>query len=161
MQKITEEMGLHKEWYIKAKAIEDLDQLKIFLSDLMFNYEHDYGTIIHAVAAGAIATIHAINRGSPFGGISGFQAGAIALQIWCEFLHVEGPFRVVEYHDMLFPQYKNKFDKTMTYETFSWLKEKAQKFLENPESLHPKVKKHLKTIVNGKVPFGFKLSKEE
>src|SRR5690349_20327046 len=70
---ITEESGEHKQWYVDAHAPEmTLETLPEFLRHLTEDYHHDYGTICHALAAGAIATAYAMDR-SPQGGITGFQ----------------------------------------------------------------------------------------
>ena len=72
-QKIDESMNLQEQWYKDANA-QTLETLPAFLNHLLNDYEHDYGTIVHAITAGAIATVWAMNR-TENGGISGFQAG--------------------------------------------------------------------------------------
>ena len=66
---------IKKEWYEKMCDIK-IAALSDFLSDLVEKYQHDYGTICHAIVAAAIASARAINN-SPQGGITGFQASAI------------------------------------------------------------------------------------
>jgi len=68
---IREEDGIQKEWYEEARKMT-VEQLPMFLKKLVEDYQHDYGTICHAVAAGALSAAHAVNH-SPTGGITGFQ----------------------------------------------------------------------------------------
>ena len=82
MKTITEEMKIHEEWYKQAKE-QTLETLPAFLNHLINDYGHDYGTICHAIAAGAIGAAYALER-SPQGGITGFQAGCI---MWCFIRH--------------------------------------------------------------------------
>lgn len=72
---ITEELGLHKEWYEEAKK-QTLNTLPAFVSNLVENYSHDYGTICHAITAAALGAANAVEE-SPEGGITGFQANCI------------------------------------------------------------------------------------
>ena len=74
-QQITEEMGIHKEWMKRARDMTMAD-LPEFLRELTEDYDHDYGTICHAIAAAAVAAAWSVER-TPQGGITGFQAGAI------------------------------------------------------------------------------------
>lgn len=48
---ITEEMNIHEEWYADAEN-QTMDTLLPFLNHLMNDYNHDYGTIVHALIAG-------------------------------------------------------------------------------------------------------------
>lgn len=75
MKKITEEDKVHLEWYKQASK-QTLETLPSFLKNLMEGYNHDYGTVCHALAAGAVATAWAMNAHDN-GGITGFQAGAV------------------------------------------------------------------------------------
>jgi len=70
------------QWQKKAKeaTVETLPQ---FLKELTEDYEHDYGTIVHATTEAAIAACHAVDA-SPQGGITGFQAGCIMWQFISE-----------------------------------------------------------------------------
>ncbi len=162
MKKITEEEGLQKQWYAEAKDMT-MEKLPAFLKKLTTEFEHDYGTICHAIASAAIAAAWAVER-TPQGGITGFQAGAI---MW-EFIehwgvYQKGPLRILEYRNMLYPQYTDKFEKTISKNTWEWLQEEAQKLLtEEVETdyMSPSVKEHLENIVKGQIPFGFKVEEE-
>ena len=108
--KITEEMGLQKDWYNEAKSMT-LENLPKFLDDLQ-QYEHDYGTICHCLTAAALATIYALNNKPDFGGITGYQSTAI---MW-EFIRQwtgkkEDPLCLQNIRNMLYPQYEDSFTK--------------------------------------------------
>ena len=47
---ITELDGLQEEWYKEAKS-QTMETLSTFITGLVSNYEHDYGTICHAITA--------------------------------------------------------------------------------------------------------------
>lgn len=73
---ITEEDKVHENWYKEAKDM-DMQKLPQFVNGLLEDYEHDYGTICHALSAAAVATMWAMNRDERQGGITGFQASCI------------------------------------------------------------------------------------
>lgn len=164
-QQITEEMGIHKEWY-KNAADQTLDTLMGFINHLMNDYQHDYGTICHAMAASMMATMWAINH-SDSGGITGFQASHVMWQLVRNicFRSNKTGLRIIDYDDMLFPQYAYKFDKVMSSEQFEILQEEAQKRIaeneENEHKAHPKVLEHWASIASGIPPFGYKVELEE
>lgn len=155
-QSITEKDGIHEQWYKDAKE-QTLKTLPEFLRHVLDDYGHDYGTICHALAAGAVATTHAMNT-SPHGGITGFQAGCIMWSYMMHWNHVEPPAKLVIFKDMLFPQYQEKFEKTIAKETWDYLQEEAKKNLEiTKEPVSPVIMAHWKSIAQGKIPFGYVL----
>ncbi|MBI2449674.1 hypothetical protein HYV49_05250 [Candidatus Pacearchaeota archaeon] len=156
---ITEEMGIHKEWYIQAKE-QDMETLPEFMRHLSEDYDHDYGTICHAITASALAAATAFDRG-PQGGITGFQAGCI---MWEFILHWnalgvpnDSPLKLVQYYNMLYPQYENQFQKTISESTWKYLQEQAKKYIaeSTEEKTDTEVWKHWKSIVDGMIPFGY------
>ena len=151
---ITEEMDVHKDWYKQAKE-QTRETLTDFIDHLSNDYEHDYGTICHALTAGAIATAWVINRG-PQGGITGFQAGAVMWEFIRNWNHVEGPLRLVDYKNMLYPQYEDDFQKTMSKDAWEYLQKKAKEGLADTGGT-PNVRMHWQSIVDGIVPFGYKI----
>ena len=156
MKAITEEQGLHKEWYERAKKMT-MDDLPEFLRELTEDYNHDYGTICHAVASSAIAAAWAVERTPHCGGITGFQAGAIMwemIEAWGVF--GKGQKKIVCYNDMLYPQYASKFAPTISEETWTSLQVDAKKNLgDSTNGTHPDVIAHWKSIVDGTIPFGY------
>lgn len=65
--------------------------------------------------------------------------------------------KIIDYDDMLYPQYYDKFKKTISRETFEELQKEAEENLKNTEYAHPNVVAHWQSIVDGKVPFGYKI----
>lgn len=159
--KITEEEGIHKEWYIEAKS-QTLESLQPFINHLINDYNHDYGTICHAMTACSIATIWATNK-TEQGGITGFQAGAVMWEFIRNWNHSDNKIgmALLNYDDLLYPQYAYKFDKTMSNNIWERLQEEVkEKLKKDKEQVHPKVLAHWKSISEGVIPFGFKLNEE-
>ena len=153
MQKITEKDNVHQKWYEEAKE-QTLETLPGFLEHLLEDYQHDYGTICHALTAGGIATMWAMDK-SDQGGITGFQASCIMWGFIRNWMNYKEPLKLLNYGNMLFPQYEDKFEKTINSNTWQWLQEEAKKKIETKESASPNVIKHWKSIVDGKIPFGY------
>ena len=147
--------------YEKAKTVKTKKELDALLKEIIApNSEaNDYGNICYAMAAAMEATLRYINN-SPNGGITGFQASMIGWEMVMKLLiHSENKcgLKLVDYENMLYPQYKEKFEKTIDKDTWKALQEEAKKKLEEIKTAHPKVIKHWKKIVKGKVPFGYKV----
>ena len=69
---ITEDMGLQKGWYERAKSMKP-DVFPEFFRELTEDYKHDYGTVCHAMAAVGLAAMFAFNNSDGTrGGITGF-----------------------------------------------------------------------------------------
>lgn len=65
--------------------------------------------------------------------------------------------RLIDYDDMLYPQYEEKMDKTISKANWEVLQKEAKKKLETVKEAHPKVIEHWQSIVEGNVPFGYKV----
>lgn len=163
-QPISEEDGVHKEWYKEARNMT-MDNLPAFLKKLSEGYIHDYGTICHAIAASAIAAAWSVER-TPQGGITGFQAGAV---MWEFIRHWQYSGKetlaasLQDYEHLLFPQYEYRFT-TVSKETWDYIQKLAQKNIDehpNGENMSLDVYKHWKSIVAGKVPFGLKIREDD
>lgn len=153
VEKITEEQNVHQAWYEEAKKVT-VEALPEFVRKLTQDYGHDYGTICHAIAAAAVAAAHAVEH-SPVGGITGFQGGAVMWEFIRHWQGIDGPTRLMQYDDMLFPQMEHKF-RAISAETWEHLQKKAKENLSGDRAFaHPDVVAHWKSIAKGKVPFGF------
>lgn len=161
-ERITEEMHLEKEWFDQASK-QTLKTLPDYVNHLMNDYEHDYGTVCHAVAACAIAAAWAANN-EPNGGITGFQAGFVMwdfIKQW-SFPNNKTGLKIIDYDDMLYPQYAYKFYKTLSEDTWRELQGKAKKLLaEKGDDVHPLVMEHWKSIAAGVIPFGYSIIEEK
>lgn len=162
MQVITEDMGIHEEWYKKSKNIS-IDEIESFAKSLLNDYRHDYGTIVHAFTAAAIGIIRAMDSSSPQGGITGFQAGCIMWEFIRRWMRKEDiAMRLIMYDEMLYPQYEHRFSKKIPGNIWGWLQEEAKKKLSEAEGndWHPRVIAHLESIVNGIIPFGYSIEEK-
>ena len=148
-QTISESDGIHKEWYEQAKE-QTLETLEEFLRHLTDDYYHDYGTICHAITAGAIGAAWAIEH-SPQGGITGFQAGAIMWEFIKNWMRKNPPMVLLEYRDLLYPQYIDRFT-TISRTNADWLMEEAKKELKTGKKMAPRVLSHMEAIAGGWLP---------
>jgi len=155
-----EEMNLQEGWYAEARDM-DMQKLPEFLRHLTEDFDHDYGTICHALTAGAIATCWAMND-TEQGGITGFQAGAIMWEFMKHWNDVKAPARLLQYEDMLYPQYADRFDKLISKETWAYLQQRAkEKLREKDSSPVAAVRLHWQNIAQGQIPFGYKVENEQ
>lgn len=72
----------------------------------------------------------------------------------------EGPLRLVNFDDLLYPQYESKFQRTLSADVWDIVQTKAQKLLETSGKsgeAAPQVIAHWATLAAGKLPFGLEL----
>lgn len=138
----------------ERKDIKSFDDLVTFLQRVKGNCNTGYGTTPRAIAQAALATAWYL---SDVFGITGFQAGCVMwdfIRDW-SFSGNECGMKIVDYDNMLYPQYEDKFQKTISKDTFEGLQKAAKKHLEKNEFAHYAVVNHWKSIVDGNVPFGY------
>ena len=155
---ITEDMGLQKEWCERAKSMKP-DDFPEFFRELTEDYEHDYGTVCHAMAAIGLAAMWAFNKSEGArGGITGFQAGCVMWQVIRHMNYESNKcgLRLLDMDDLLYPQYEHKFT-AISKDTWDAVKKEAQNRLLERGNAHPDVVAHWESIVNGKVPFGLRI----
>ena len=165
-KKITEADHLEVEW-LKEAHEQTLETLPKFIDHLMNDYEHDYGTCVKAAAAAMVGTFAAFNKQE---GFTGFQVGFIPWMMMDEFWGESKVGRkVIDFDKMLYPQYDFMYEKTIRPKTFARLKEVAKEKIEKADkaiangdnnSVHPSVYRHWKSIAEGNIPFGYKISNE-
>lgn len=147
-----------RELYKEAMK-QTTDTIGDFVKHAMCDYPHDYGSVCVAVAACALAGVHAADS-LPQGGITGFQAGFVMWEFVRQ-MNYRGNkcgLRMIDYDNMLFPQYAHEFEKTISSDNWKLLQEEAKRRLEeDSEHEHPYVINHWKSIVDGVVPFGYKI----
>lgn len=154
---VTEEMHPEKKWFDEAKKMT-MDELPDFMDRMTHGYNHDYGTAIHAVSACALAAAWAACREDDTG-LTGFQAGFVMwdfIRNWTKIGNKCG-LRIIDYDDLLYPQYEYKMDNTISKVNWEALQKEAKKNLETKLDAHPYVIAHWKSIVEGNVPFGYKV----
>lgn len=159
MKAITEEnREIIEQWYKDAR-LQTVETLPKFIGHVLNDYVHNYGTICRAIGTCALAAAWAADN-SEQGGITGFQAGYVAwtfLQQWAYPRNKCG-LRIVDYDNMLYPQYKREFDKTTPKRVMDALVVEAKEYLSNitdEQPVSPDVKEHWEKIAQGVPPFGF------
>lgn len=161
LEQINEEMHLEEEWFEQAQK-QTVETLPKFISHIMCDYKHDYGTVCHAVAACALAGMWAADN-TEQGGITGFQAGFVMWDIVKQTCYTGNKcgLKITNYDDILYPQYEEKFDRKISKRIWESLQNEAESRLkERANAVHPDVKQHWQSIVDGHVPFGFKVEDE-
>lgn len=153
---INEEMHMENEWFEQAKK-QTLETLPEFVRHVMNDYVHDYGTICHAVGACAVAAAWAANE-EPQGGITGFQASFVMwdfVKQW-QFNNNKTGLRILDFDNLLYPQYGHKFEKKISTRTWEAIQKRAKELIdEKDEYVHQAVQAHWQSIVDGVVPHGF------
>ena len=156
-QPITEEMHLEKEWFEEAKNVKSIEELSSFVDKMLNYYEHDYVTACQAIAACSVACSW---LGAHVEVITGFQASFVMweyIRNWTKTGNECG-LRLVDYDDFLYPQYEDKYDKVISELTWKAIQKKARELLAKGNGdACPEVRQHWKSIVNGVVPFGYKV----
>lgn len=147
------------QWFQDA-AEQTFDTLPEFIRHVMNDYYHDYGTVCHAISACAVATAWACTKmDGACGGITGFQAGFVMwgfIRHWT-YTNNKCGMKLLDYDNLLFPQYGYKFEKTISEETWRVVQTHAKSLLSERIDAHPAVIEHWKSIVDGNLPFGFKI----
>lgn len=152
---VTEEMHPEKEWFEQAADVKTVEELSTFVNHMLNDYNHDYGTICHAIGACAVA---AAWLGAHVEGITGFQAGFVMwdfIKHWIKTGNKCG-LRLVDYDDFLYPQYADKYDKTIRKSNWETIQNEAKKNL-TENAACAEVMKHWQSIVDGNVPFGYRV----
>lgn len=155
----SREFELKAELEAERKEIKSFTQLVSFLEDVKENCNCGYGEAPRAIARAALAT--AWYLAGEFG-ITGFQAGFV---MWDFIFGWNYPtnkcgMKIVNYDDMLYPQYQDKFEKVISKDAWEALQKEAAERLKENEWARPDVKSHWQGIVDGVVPFGYKVKED-
>ena len=138
----------------ERKNIKSLDDLMNYIQNIRDNYDIGYDTAPRAIAQAALATSYYL---ADMFGTTGFQAGFVMwdfIKDW-SFRGNKCGLKIVNYDDMLYPQYNYKFQKTIKKDTFEALQKAAENNLKKHQFSSSAVIKHWKSIVDGNVPFGY------
>lgn len=145
--------------YKRAETVRNQKDLSALIREIT-SYNHHYGTIIYGCMGAMKAAFNVVNR-SPQGGISGWQAGYLGWECVMEFMSIKPPCRLQDFNNLLYPQYADSFEKTISMATWKDLQAKAAKNLENERKYaSPNVMAHWKNIVAGEIPFGFQIKND-
>ena len=151
---------LREAWIKRAKELRTIEEFGRFL-EAMIAFEHSYNTAVYAAAALMIGVLRVFDR-SPQGGLSGFQAGAVFWELAPHLLSVgKCGLKLVDWELLLYPQYAKHFEKTINNKAWGAVKKRAKEILKTSRSsMHEDVRKHMESIVEGELPFGFTVEKE-
>lgn len=139
-----------------------INNLQDYLQRLM-NKGHTYESICETMVSGMMAAFSAMNNDDHNGGITGFQASWIGLKVMQKINYPSNKvgLRVLDFDKLLFPQYQDHFDKTISKETWEALQQQAKENLvERDNYVSGTVKAHWQSIVDGVVPFGFTIKED-
>jgi hypothetical protein len=154
-----DEFDLQAELVKKRAEIHSFDDLVKFLKDVEDNYNCGYGGAPRAIAQASLAV--AWHLADVFG-ITGFQAGCTMwdfIRDW-SYRGNQCGLKIVDYDNMLYPQYAHKYEKTISKEVWEALQKQAKENLKDHTHAHPDVIAHWKSIAEGYIPFGYKLSRD-
>lgn len=150
------------EWYEKAKTeIQTPEQLKAFAEEISARVESSDEAYNDSSNGAAALVLAAVNMTACMYGMTQSQMGWVMRQVICQTLLSEHDcgMRLLNYSDILYPQYEDRFSREINADTWVKLREKAAKLVEeNKKSKLPACKEvadHWKSIVDGKVPFGY------
>lgn len=164
-------------WLNKARnEVRTPEQLKEFAEELVKHCSSlKDGTDIYeqTVDSASALALAAVEMCSSMYGMTNFQIGCVTWSLIDELFLGEHDcgMRLVNYNHMLYPQYDEKFEKTIGKDTWEALQKKAKELVEkNDEEIRKKeagekyafpagekVVKHWESIANGNVPFGYKV----
>lgn len=181
------EFQAKEELQVKRREIgEDFDKLVEFLKDVRDNYNYDYGTAPRAIAQASVATAWYLASVFGITGFQAGFVMWDFIRDW-QYRNNECGLKIIDYDNMLYPQYEYKFtEKTISKRQWEALQKQAQKELdriqETVESYNRnqaegmedfinkegrdwvetdfcnvRVLNHWKSIVEGKVPFGYRV----
>lgn len=138
----------------KRKNIKSFTGLTKFLKDVTENYGNGYGEAPRSIAQACLAVAYFL---SDKYGITGFQAGFVMWDFMFGWLYKYNKcgLKITDWDNMLYPQYYDKFEKTIERDTWNALQEQAKKNLKEKPGAAPRVIEHWQSIVDGVVPFGY------
>lgn len=154
------EFDLKKELEKKRTEIKSLEDLTEFLKYIQENCNFGYGESARSIAQASLAVAWYF---ADVFGITGFQAGCVMWDFILDWTYQDNKcgLKIMDYDDMLYPQYEHKYEKTIPELIWKKLQEQAKINLkESSEHAHPAVIEHWKSIANGKIPFGYKLERD-
>jgi hypothetical protein len=149
---ITEADMVHDEWYESART-QTLATLPVFLSHLLDDYSHDGKTIIHAITAGSMATISAMNS-HPEGDMSPSQNSQLLGMFIRKWSRIEGPAKIMSWAGLLNSDNKSQI-MGVPQEIVKWLSTLALRAIEEKKFKNESQKEHLQKISQGEMPWGY------
>jgi len=139
----------------ESSEVSTPEDLQKFVQGLL-DSPSDYSSCVYKVAAAGNAAAQLMASKL---GITGFQASMVFWELnrmggW---IPTPGPARLVDYENLMYPQYRSKFN-SITPSTWKWIqeqvKDKLKEFREGEITAVDSVIIHWKQIEAGNVPFG-------
>ncbi len=146
--------------YYKQLNGHTLEDLPVFVKKMM-DESLGYGSVCCAVAASAIAAAWVANK-QEHGGITGFQADCVMWEFIRQWNYKSNRtgLRILDYDNLLYPQYEDYFDKTISLDCWRALQKEARYNIETGNATD-RVRAHWQSIIDGTVPFGFLVKENE
>lgn len=147
----------------KGSEIQTTEDVKNLVGEVITDFNYDYGVAPRSISAAIVAIANYMSRKM---GITGFQAGFVMWGFIKGFMRIgKCGLKLVDYDDMLYPQYEYKFvEKKISKETWKNIQKQAKINLEENEKKHyhagEYVVNHWKSIVDGNVPFGYEVEED-
>ena len=150
---------IKKEWNRQAREIKNQEELVQFIDHILNDYKHDYGTTVRAISAMILATA---SMGADLMGITIFQDGIIMWDFILNWMYTDNKtgLKIVDYDNMLYPQYEDRFQKTISKDVWKDLRKEAKHKIKNEGCACERVVRHWQSIVEGVVPFGYEVKDE-
>lgn len=138
----------------KARDIKTLAELGLFIAELKTEHSRD---IVNATAAAMIATFNVMNSVR----MSLHDEAYVGHEMICHLISGDRtPYRITFFEDFLYPQYERRHTR-ISKKTMDWLQGEARKKLAEDRGASYAVTAHWKSIDQGEIPFGFKLSEDD
>lgn len=154
------DLDLILDWYKQAEMVTSPEGVKELSERLLSGFNHDLGSMCHAAAAAAYASIKAVDSSEQSiknGGFTDFQRNMIMWMVVQQITGVtEEPMRIMRFGELLKPGGWHNFN-VLSRTTMAWLFENANEMLKHTDGLTKEELKHLRSIADGKVPKGFVL----
>lgn len=143
-------------WYGEAYKM-DLDRLPEFLRRMLISKPDGHDGILHALVAGALATVVAMSKAyaAP---IDEANADKLMYRFISRWRGITGPIRLLRFEHMLYPAFKQGFEPVISADTWAWLQDEAARKLIKAKAPRVEWKWHWQRIAQEKeVPFGWKV----
>lgn len=154
-----DEFEVKQELELKRTKIKSFEELCDFLKYIEENCNTGYGVAPRAIAQAALGV--AWYLALKFG-ITGFQSGFVMWDFilgW-EYVFNKTGLKIIDFDNMLYPQYSEYFEKTIPDSIWLKLQKEASTYLGYTENVSDAVVEHWKSIADGKIPFGYKVQGE-
>jgi len=151
---ISEGDAEQEKWYEQARA-QTLETLPSFLTSLLDPYSHDEVTLVHAMTAGCMGLISAMNA-HPEGGLNPAQTQLLLGMFIRKWARIEGPAKIMSWAGLLDPRNEAQV-MGIPKEVATWLTQCAQTALNDIIYKGQEQKDHLEKIAKGEMPWGLKI----